>query len=105
MKTLHDDPAFPENEVFDVIFTHEKGQTQMTIPLKLLPPTFFDSKSSMEENLLFAFEAATSFRIVGSVAHKMEGKSPKLFKISTCIYSESYIPEWYGSWDGKFYYS
>lgn len=95
------------NEVLDVIFTHEKGQSQMTIPLILLQKTgAFQNKAAFEANLVCLFEGATSFRAVGSAAHKASGESPQLVKISTCIYTETdFLPDWYGDWDGKFYYS
>lgn len=94
------------NEVLDVIFTHEKGQNQMTIPLPMLSKAgFFEDKDKFEFALLSFFEAATSYRSVGSAAHKGNGESPKVVKISTCIYTETdFLPTWYGDWDGKFYY-
>lgn len=95
------------NEVLDVIFTHEKGQSQVTIPLSILQKSAaFSSKDVFEATLISLFEAGESYRRVGTSAHKMEGESPKLAKISTCIYTETdFLPEWYGEWDGKFYYS
>jgi hypothetical protein len=93
------------NEVLDVIFTHEKGQNQITIPLPTLSKAgFFEDKEKFEFGLLSFFEAATTFRAVGVDVDKA-GKIPRLVKISTCIYTETdFLPEWYEDWNGKFYY-
>lgn len=93
------------NEVLDVIFTHEKGQDQVTIPLPMLSKAgFFEDKDKFEFGLLSLFEAATTFRAVGA-ALKRTDKMPRLVKISTCIYTETdFLPSWYGDWNGKFYY-
>jgi len=66
---------------------------------------FFEDKDKFEFGLLSFFAAATSCRSVGTAANKMVGETPRLAKISTCIYTDTdFLPTWYGDWDGKFYY-
>lgn len=90
------------NEVFDIIYTHENGQHQLTIPLaSLLCVRAFNSKHTLEKNLLAFYYCGSTFRPVGAELVN----PPKLVKISTCIYTETdFLPDWYGDWNGKFYY-
>ena len=91
------------NEVLDIIYTHENGQNQLSIPLaSLLCLRAFNSKHTLEVNLLAFYYCGTTFREVGG-----ELVEPaKLVKISTCIYTNSdFLPDWYGDWNGKFYYN
>lgn len=92
------------NESLDIIFTHEHGQIQMTLPLEDLKKIdAFESKKKFEDTLNVLWLGLNYAR------HPLSAGIPKLrklVKISTCVYSDSFdfLPEWHHDFDGKFYY-
>lgn len=92
--------------VLDIIFTHENGQLQTTLPLSELKEIgAFESKGKFENTLLLFWKAVNYSRPLQEQCPEL----PKLLKISYCIYVEyDYefaVPEWYNDQEGKFYYS
>ncbi len=89
------------NNVFDIIYTYDGGQTRVTIPFADLPSNFFESKRQMLDYLLFSFNAIETSR---NAKESVVWRIRELVKISTCVYSDTFvIPEWYKDWDGKFW--
>lgn len=98
-------------DYLEIIFTHERGQSLLTIDLNTLhslESCIYESKGSFEKHLNFLWEAAATFRPVefnGFEIVNYVPDIPKLIKISTCHYTKIFaLPEWWGDWDGKFYY-
>ncbi len=86
--------------ILDIIFTHEKGQSRMTLSLEDSPNVFL-GKDFFESRLKWMWQVANSLRGMGDEIRS----TPKLFKISTLVIEPTNaIPDWYKEFDGKFYY-
>lgn len=87
--------------ILDIIFTHEKGQSRMTLSLDESPNVFL-GKDFFESRLKWMWQVANSLRGMGDEIRQ----TPKLFKISTRVIEPTKpLPDWYKEFDGKFYYN
>ena len=89
-------------ECLDIIYSGEMEQIQTTIPLADIPKVMWDNKDIFEGFLLMTFSALVQSR----KPFDLTVEKPLLFKISTCVYSESFnYPIFLEEQEGKFYYN
>lgn len=89
-----------QKNILDIIFTHEAGQSRMTLSLADSPNIFLE-KGFFENRLVWMWSVANSLRGMNAEMKPV----PKLFKISCVVVEPSQtMPDWFNEWDGKFYY-
>ncbi len=89
------------HECLDIIYTHEHGQVQCTIPLTNIGFAFMLPKDDFFKFLKADFDRHSCFREVNTP----EKEPPKLHKISCCVHSKEWVePSWYKECEGKMYF-